>query len=283
MAWSYNPSNHRILIDNQPAVSNYANSSLANTGNPGYIFTDGLIYFHANLSSDLHILNVDNDQGAGWIGLDYVQVISITGGTPFNRTTPPPTVPSTTKHNVPIGAIVGPIVGIGIPLLIFLTLLAIILRRRRRRSDPLHGNNDPITPFDPATPSLIHSEKTRTTNPISGFPVPPPLSSFPTTTTTTTSSNPDLYPAPDRGRYLNEKRSHVANVPSTSGTETPDQIRVRELQTELALARASGEVNTTELQAMRRDLQQLMQMVGRPGMEDDLIPPPEYAAPPRTG
>jgi hypothetical protein len=88
-AWSYNPSNHRISIDNQPAVTIYANSSLANTGDPGYIYTDGLIYFQANLSSGPHHLTVDNDQGVGFLGLDYIEVISIAGGTPYH---PPPTV-----------------------------------------------------------------------------------------------------------------------------------------------------------------------------------------------
>jgi hypothetical protein len=114
-------------------VTIYANSSLANTGNPGYIFTHGLIYSRANLSNNPHILTVDNDQGAGFISLDYIEVITITGGSPFNRsTTPPPTVSSTAKRNDNAGKIVGPVVGRGILLLIFLTLFATILRRRRR-------------------------------------------------------------------------------------------------------------------------------------------------------
>jgi hypothetical protein len=215
----------------------YANNSLANTGNPGYIYTSGLIYSQANLSNDLHILSVDNDQGAGFLGLDYVEVISITGGTPFNgMTIPPPTISSTAKYNnVPIGKIVGPIVGIGIPLLIFLILFFVSCLRRR--SDPFHRkNNDPMTPFVPAvTTTPLTSNKIRTTvtmNPVASLSNHGTRASW---SSLLTSRSSDLYTTLGRGRYVNEKCPHVANVPltpETPGSETPDQ-RLQAVRREL--------------------------------------------------
>jgi len=74
------------------------------------------------------------------------------------------------------------------------------------------------------------------------------------------------------GRYLNEK----SNVPS----ETPDQARMRDLQEELEREREriTGQSPAADLQAMRRDLQQLLQIVERPHGHGGDVPPPEYGA-----
>ena len=294
-AWCYNPSNHRIAIDNEPVVTIYANSSLENVGDPGYISVDSLLYFRANLSNEPHILRVDNDDGAGFLGLDHVEVISVTGGTAMNRRPASsatasaglPTASTNSKQKASVGVIVGPVVGVGIPFLLFL-LVAFILIRRRRRPKSLDAEHSQILPFDsaiasspppppPPPPGLGRiSEKTRTTREPASIAT---FSSVPPTTTATSSSTPDLYPATG-ALYLNEKRDYAARTePRPSTDETPDQIRVRELQDELARARAGGVSSMAELQAMRRDLQQLMQMVERPRVpNDDLQPPPEYDA-----
>ena len=235
---------------------------------------------------------MDNDEGAGFLGLDHVEVISVTGGTAVDRrpaasATGLPTVSTNSKNKVSIGVIVGPVVGVGIPFLLFL-LVAFILIRRRRRPNSMDAEHNQILPFDPTSASSPPpppvppgqgriSEKSRMThepgsNSLATF------SSVPPTTTATSSSTPDLYPA--RGAlYPNEKRDYAASTEPPSTGETPDQTRVRELQDELDRARASGVSSMAELQAMRRDLQQLMQMVERPRVaNDDLLPPPEYDA-----
>ena len=274
--WSFNPSNYRITID-ESVVTIYANSSLRNVRNFGYIFTDGLLYFRANLSNGPHTLWVDNDEGAGFLGLDYVEVISVTGGIAVDRTPAAsttlsaglPTVLTNSKHKVPIGAIVGLVVGVGVSFLLF--LVAFILVRRRRRPESLDAQRNQIFPFDPANASSPPpqgqgriSEKGRMTTLSSVLP-----------TATTSSSTLDLYPD-GSALHLNEKRDDVARTKPPSTDETPDQTRVRELQDELARARARGVSSMAELQAMCR---QLMQMVEQPRVaNDDLQPPPEYDA-----
>jgi hypothetical protein len=57
-----------------------ANSSLAYTGNPGALYTSGATFIQANLSHSSHVLTVDNQHDAGQLGFDYVEVVSITGG-----------------------------------------------------------------------------------------------------------------------------------------------------------------------------------------------------------
>jgi hypothetical protein len=80
-AWSFFPSNYRVSIDDAAQGAFSSNSSLANSTN-GFIFTSGTAFVQANLSSTSHVLTVDNDKGAGIMGLDYVEVISVSGGSP---------------------------------------------------------------------------------------------------------------------------------------------------------------------------------------------------------
>ena len=263
----------------------YANSSLENVGDPGYAFIDGLVYIHPNLIYGPHTLSVDNDDGTGFLALDYVEVISITGGIAVDRTSAAsatlsaglPTDLTNSKHKVPVGAIVGPVVGVGVPFLLF--LVAFILVRRRHRPESLDAQHIQILPFDPASASSPPplppqgqgriSEKSRVTH------EPSSLTTLPSVLPTTSPSTLDLYP--DGGAlHLNEKRDYVARTEPPSTDETPDQTRVRELQDELARARARGVSSMAQLQAMCR---QLMQMVEQPRVgNDDLLPPPEYDA-----
>jgi hypothetical protein len=49
---------------------------------PSYIFTSGLLSFQPNPSSSLRTLTIDNAGGQGYLGIDYLEVISVSGGTP---------------------------------------------------------------------------------------------------------------------------------------------------------------------------------------------------------
>jgi hypothetical protein len=82
VAWGYYPSDYRVFIDNDPPLLYYANSSLANRPSGLYIDTDGLMFFQVDFSSGTHVLKIDNNGGVGWIGLDYIEVVTVTGGTP---------------------------------------------------------------------------------------------------------------------------------------------------------------------------------------------------------
>jgi len=44
----------------------------------GHVYTNGLLFFQANLSHGTHSLTLSNDNGVGYFGLDYVEIITIT-------------------------------------------------------------------------------------------------------------------------------------------------------------------------------------------------------------
>lgn len=46
------------------------------------MYTDGLMYFQANPTGSAHNLVIENSNGAGVVALDYVEIITISGGTP---------------------------------------------------------------------------------------------------------------------------------------------------------------------------------------------------------
>ena len=82
VAWGFYSSSYGGFVDNNPSPTYYANSSLANSPNAPYAYTSGLMLFNADLNDGPHSLVLDNRGGIGWIGLDYIEVVSITGGTP---------------------------------------------------------------------------------------------------------------------------------------------------------------------------------------------------------
>ena len=77
MSWSYLTSTYQVTLDNVTLSTFSAN---ATTGVPGFMYPGGVFLSHANLSKSSHVLTVDNKQGAGLLGFDYVEVISVSGG-----------------------------------------------------------------------------------------------------------------------------------------------------------------------------------------------------------
>jgi hypothetical protein len=80
LSWSYFPSDYVVSVDNQPHITLFANSSLPDS-QTGLMYSGGLHYFQADLTDDLHTLVVDNNNGLGYLGIDYMEVITVTGGT----------------------------------------------------------------------------------------------------------------------------------------------------------------------------------------------------------
>ena len=139
---------------------------------PSRIFLDGLCAIQPNPSGSTRALTIDNANGAGYLGIDYFEVISVTGGTPYvlvisflsliynlvvfpisrishastssvpvstasapeqKPTQVPGSGPRSSVHNAtPPGVIVGPVVG-GAVLLTFLGIVLYRCTRRRRR------------------------------------------------------------------------------------------------------------------------------------------------------
>jgi len=81
-SWSFAPSTYRVSIDSGTTVTLNASSSLPAEVSSGRVYVAGLTFFQTNLANSSHTLTVDNDLGVGQIGLDYVEVVSVTGGTP---------------------------------------------------------------------------------------------------------------------------------------------------------------------------------------------------------
>jgi hypothetical protein len=81
LGWSFFPTNYRSSIDAQSDTLFVSNSTLPNT-TTGRIYTQGLLFVQANLSNTSHFLTLDNDDGNGFFGLDYLEIVSVTGGSP---------------------------------------------------------------------------------------------------------------------------------------------------------------------------------------------------------
>jgi hypothetical protein len=77
-SWANSPSVHKFSLDNDPPTTLFANSSLTI---PDTYSASGLAFFRANLSGSSHYLSVTNEN-SGLMGLDYIEFVSITGGTP---------------------------------------------------------------------------------------------------------------------------------------------------------------------------------------------------------
>jgi hypothetical protein len=71
-----------MFIDAGPPALYSSSSTLPSTPQ-GLVYTNGLLHAQTDLDvSQRHTLKFDNDDGAGQIGLDYVEIISVTGGSP---------------------------------------------------------------------------------------------------------------------------------------------------------------------------------------------------------
>jgi hypothetical protein len=80
-SWSFFPTRYQMSIDAGPPVV-YASSSTLQGGTPGRVYSNGLLHVQTDLNMSQHTLTFNNDDGAGQIGLDYLEIISITGGFP---------------------------------------------------------------------------------------------------------------------------------------------------------------------------------------------------------
>ena len=80
-SWSFLPTNFRVSLDAGTPVNLASNSTLPDTV-PNRIYPNGLLFFQGNLSDTSHTLTVDNDDGSGFLGSDYIEIVSITGGSP---------------------------------------------------------------------------------------------------------------------------------------------------------------------------------------------------------
>jgi hypothetical protein len=60
----------------------YASSSTLPRTTHGRVYSNGLLYAQTDLAMSQHMLTFDNNDGAGQIGLDYLEIISVTGGSP---------------------------------------------------------------------------------------------------------------------------------------------------------------------------------------------------------
>jgi len=81
VSWSFFPTLSRMSIDSQ-APTVYSSSSTLLNSVTGRVYTHGLLYFQTGLSGTNHTLIFDNDNGIGTIGLDYIETITVTGGSP---------------------------------------------------------------------------------------------------------------------------------------------------------------------------------------------------------
>jgi hypothetical protein len=80
-SWSFFPTRYRMSVD-AGSPSTYASSSTLPNTTPGRIYSSGLLHAQTDLTMSQHTLTFDNDDGAGMIGLDYLEIISVTGGSP---------------------------------------------------------------------------------------------------------------------------------------------------------------------------------------------------------
>jgi hypothetical protein len=146
-------------------------------------------------------------------------------------------------RSTPVGVIVGPIVGV---VAVVLLVLAFFLYRRKRR--PTAGSS--ITPFNDVNDSLrsppILPNGKRFMPPMSM-----PVSNF---------ANSNAFPVRS-GKHRTHTREHTAVSALSSTSDGPP---------------ASVDPSSPVIQAIQRDIQQLMQLVGRPRTQVDESPP-DYA------
>ena len=192
---------------------------------------------------------------------------------------------TSSKHKVSSGLVVGLVVGIGLPLLLFLAFLLYKLRTAKKRSVP-SGIEDQLTPFEPPQAvTRFPNEKMGVLSPISHSSRPSVSTSdafLSATTPLPSTLNPTVIvtgsgPGSGSGSSDISSVTRYQGKPEHAESSSNDRGRVQELQEELERARRNGSNpgSMEEIQAMRRDLQQLMHIVGRSDI-DSGVPPPEY-------
>jgi len=114
-AWAYGLSAFRVSLDGQAPRTIFINSSI--TGQE--IAYDGLLFSQFNPTSSSHELTIDNDNGLGSIGLDYIEIVTVTGGSSY----------ASQHHATPIVAIVVPVVvGVLVMAILFRYVYKCIIR-----------------------------------------------------------------------------------------------------------------------------------------------------------
>lgn len=78
-AWPSIPS--RASVDAQDPIILSLNSSLP-SDSAGRLFSDNLLFLRSNPLSSPNTLAIDNHTGVGQIGLDYIEIVTVTGGSP---------------------------------------------------------------------------------------------------------------------------------------------------------------------------------------------------------
>ena len=173
-SWSFFPSTYRVSRNQARPRTRYGNSSIPDS-DPSRSFVDGVIAVEPNPFSTLRRLTIDNGNGAGYLGVDYFELISVTGGTwcvlllcyvrwlmldgRLNSTgapapAPDPTItPTATAFSPPprsrAGLIVGPIVGVLVLMSVAAGLLYWYFCRRRRIEDEPEFETFGERTFDP--------------------------------------------------------------------------------------------------------------------------------------
>jgi len=261
VGWSFFPTSYRASLDDHSPTLFASNSTLPNT-TTGRTYTAGLLFFQANLSSKPHSLVLDNDNGGGYLGLDYIEIINVTGGSPFlassnssvisttsltstqiSSSSPIPALSpqSATHHPVPFSLIVGPILGATAIFIILIGILLYRMRFSRKRKDL------EVNPFviRPPVPEIITRDQATTV-----FEVNSPVSDNMT----------------------------LVQLPSLKGPDRrsgPVSMNLPNLRTEDIVQAGGSDPGSPDIQAIRRDLQQLLQIVKRTNGHD-CPPPPQY-------
>lgn len=79
IAWSDRLSASRVALDDQAPTTLFLNSSLPNSSSE-VLFFDGLLFSQFNPTGSTHKLTIDNDNGQGIFGIDYIEIVNVTGG-----------------------------------------------------------------------------------------------------------------------------------------------------------------------------------------------------------
>ena len=80
-SWSFFPSTYRITRDGQEFQIRSGNSSLPDSS-PSHSFLGAIMAFEPNPSGALSTLSIDNAEGVGHMGIDYIELITVSGGMP---------------------------------------------------------------------------------------------------------------------------------------------------------------------------------------------------------
>ena len=86
ITWASAPTSFRTQLDDEPLTTHLGGSSSLsfdpNSPHTEQLVFDLMYYFNAGLdSSKLYTFIMDNNEGVGKCGIDYIEVVSVSGGT----------------------------------------------------------------------------------------------------------------------------------------------------------------------------------------------------------